>query len=472
MSDKRGNSSLGEQILNAVDDILESGNFDKLNSVVSDTVSKALEETRKQLEQVASRQASRSQTDNKHADADGRNAGNSQSYGRTSAVSKTSGQTTPSTARAEATSELARRYNTLSVPRNKLKRVGGVSGILFKVFGGIGTGIFGFLFLAGALSAIVDGGSWAAVAVVGILLVAALSLISLGASRSARLKRAERYVQVMQGKAYINLADLALLVNKSKAYVRRDIRKMIRLGIFPEGHLDMQEECLILGDVAYREYIRLEKSRKALQAEEERKRIEAHNAQQMAEREAAKAAKEAAKRAEKETAEKAEAAEVLAQTENAELNAMIREGNDCILQLRNLNDAIEGEVISNKLFYLENLLKEIFEQLKEHPEQMPEMHKFMEYYLPTTLKLVTAYEEFDRVSVPGEDILSAKSEIEKTLDTINMAFSELLNKLFRDRAFDAATDAQVLKTMLEREGLTKQPIFASRATESAEKRTK
>ena len=149
---------------------------------------------------------------------------------------------------------------------------------------------------------------------------------------------------------------------------------------------------------------------------------------------------------------------------------MIQEGNKYILQLRNLNDAIEGEVISQKLFKLENLLKEIFEQVKVHPEQMDEMHKFMDYYLPTTLKLVTAYEEFDRVSVQGEDILSAKAEIEKTLDTINMAFAELLNKLFRDRAFDAATDAQVLKTMLAREGLTKEPVFVkSTNTEMQEK---
>ena len=83
------------------------------------------------------------------------------------------------------------------------------------------------------------------------------------------------------------------------------------------------------------------------------------------------------------------------------------------------------------------------------------MQKFMNYYLPTTLKLVEAYEEFDSVSVPGEDILSAKAEIEKTLDTINQAFVELLNKLFRASVFDITTDAQVLQTMLAKEGLTK-----------------
>ena len=78
----------------------------------------------------------------------------------------------------------------------------------------------------------------------------------------------------------------------------------------------------------------------------------------------------------------------------------------------------------------------------------------MDYYLPTMLKLVEQYAEFDEISNPGEDILDAKKEIEKTLDMINQAFVTLLNNLFRDAAFDASADAQVLQTMLAREGLT------------------
>ena len=70
-----------------------------------------------------------------------------------------------------------------------------------------------------------------------------------------------------------------------------------------------------------------------------------------------------------------------------------------------------------------------------------------------------AYEEFDSLSVQGEEIAEAKAEIEKTLDTINKAFGELLNKLFRDTAYDVTTDAQVLQTMLAKEGLAGQSVF-------------
>ena len=137
---------------------------------------------------------------------------------------------------------------------------------------------------------------------------------------------------------------------------------------------------------------------------------------------------------------------------------MIRDGKGFIKRIRIANDEIPGEVISNKLYELERLLKEIFERVKEHPEEKEQMRKFMNYYLPTTLKLVEAYAEFDRVSVPGEDILSAKAEIEKALDTINQAFGALLNKLFKASVFDVTTDAQVLQTMLAKEGLTRDEI--------------
>ncbi len=87
------------------------------------------------------------------------------------------------------------------------------------------------------------------------------------------------------------------------------------------------------------------------------------------------------------------------------------------------------------------------------------MRKFMDYYLPTTLKLVEAYAEFDGVQIQGENIKAAKLEIEKTMDTINRAFEKLLDDLFQDAAFDAATDAQVLQTLLAQEGLAADETF-------------
>ncbi len=413
-------NNLGDQILKAVDEILDSGNLEKLNSVVSDTVYAALDEVKKQLEKTTAETK-------KHSAA-----GANSTIGQ-----KAASQTVRAADNRGVSAGGSRGYRP--APRARVKRVGNVAGVLFQVFGGIGTGVFGILCAAFLVTAIVGRPGFGALSgLMAVFAAASGVMISIGAGKRSRLKRAERYMELMQGKAYNNLYELALLANKSERYVRKDVRQMIQVGIFPEGHLDSRETCLIIGDLAYREYLRLEKLRKnTLLEQPEQKSLE--------------------DKGQEETTSNA--------VEREELSAIVQEGNAYIKQLRELNDLIEGEAVSAKLFRLENILKEIFEQLKEHPEQQPEMHKFMEYYLPTTLKLVTAYEEFDKVSVPGEDILASKGEIEKTLDTINMAFEELLNKLFRDRVYDVTTDAQVLKTMLAREGLTRESVFAERKEE-------
>ena len=85
---------------------------------------------------------------------------------------------------------------------------------------------------------------------------------------------------------------------------------------------------------------------------------------------------------------------------------------------------------------------------------MPDIRKFMQYYLPTTLKLVKAYREFDGQPVQGENVTKVKAEISDTLDTINTAFENLLDSLFQDDVMDISTDISVLETMLAQEGLT------------------
>ena len=78
------------------------------------------------------------------------------------------------------------------------------------------------------------------------------------------------------------------------------------------------------------------------------------------------------------------------------------------------------------------------------------------------MKLLDAYEELDRQPVQGENIRNGKLEIEKTLDTLNLAFEKLLDSLFEDTAWDVATDISVLQTMLAQEGLTEQKLKAEK----------
>lgn len=310
----------------------------------------------------------------------------------------------------------------------KMEKKGNVSGTLCTVFGGIGLGFSGLGLLVQLLLAAFQAASLSAAILPGVLSLVFLEMISYGNGRRRRLKRAEKYLELCGTKMYGVINEMARYTGKSVRYVRRDLRKMLKAGMFPDGHLDDKETCFMLNNVIYRQYLETEK------AYLEQKKISEQEKEQ--------------------NTAGTDTQDTDQNRREQELHSIVAEGMEYIRHLRDLNDRIEGEAISEKLYRLENLLKEIFDRVQEHPEQMHRMHKLMDYYLPTMLKLVEQYAEFDEISSPGEDILDAKKEIEKTLDMINQAFVTLLNNLFRDAAFDASADAQVLQTMLAREGLT------------------
>ena len=335
--------------------------------------------------------------------------------------------------------ELQKQAQRKSLPAIKIKRVGNVSNVLYQVFGGIGLGITGLVTFIRMLVMIWGETTLAGWIVNLIFLLGFYGMIRFGLIQKRRLKRAERYLQLCDYRVYGEIENLARGTGKKESYVIRDLERMLARGIFPEGHLDAQKTCFMLNDEVYRQYLDAEHTRR-FREEENRRALEQKEASQPPEN---------------------QPSPETVQEQETELHTMVVEGKEYIRKLRNLNDRIPGETISAKLFCLENLLKDIFDSVRVHPDQMRRMHKLMNYYLPTTLKLVESYEEFDRVSTPGEEIRKAKAEIENTLDTINQAFRELLNTLFQDAVFDATTDAQVLKTMLAREGLTREMEFAA-----------
>lgn len=334
----------------------------------------------------------------------------------------------------------------MKFPSVKMRRVGKVSNVLYQVFGGIGLGITGFITFIRLFVFLAGDTTLAGWIVNFVFLAVFYGMIKLGVGQKHRLKRAVRYVQLCGQKMYEDIENLAKAMGKNVHFVAKDIRKMLDMGFFPEGHIDEQGTCLMLNDTIYRQY---------LETEDNRRRREAESRSVLTQ-------KENIPSPEQETSQ-----ETLNE-QASELDTIIAEGMECIRKLRDLNDRIFGEVISAKLFRLENLLKEIFDSLREHPEQMHRMHKLMNYYLPTTLKLVEAYEDFDRISSPGQEIIKAKAEIENTLETINQAFTELLNNLFQDTVFDITTDAQVLKTMLAREGLMREMELVPNHQEQSE----
>ena len=142
-----------------------------------------------------------------------------------------------------------------------------------------------------------------------------------------------------------------------------------------------------------------------------------------------------------------------ASTGNPELDKMIRDGALAVEEMKRLDENIEDEKISQAIRELEQTSQAIFQQVREAPEKLPQIRKFMDYYLPTTLKLLNAYDRMSSVGVGGENIDGTKERVEAIMDTIVAALDKQLDGLFGAEALDVSADITVLETMLAREGL-------------------
>jgi len=139
---------------------------------------------------------------------------------------------------------------------------------------------------------------------------------------------------------------------------------------------------------------------------------------------------------------------------DSKVEALIKERNRAVSEMRRLNDAIEDPGISNQIDQLEALAAKIIDHVVAHPEKQPQIRKFLNYYLPTTIKLLNAYDRMGSAGVAGENIGSTMKKIEDMLQTILLSFEKQLDALFGNEAMDISTDITVLETMLAREGLS------------------
>lgn len=300
-----------------------------------------------------------------------------------------------------------------------------ITGIIFGTASGIAILVLLLIALAGGAFSF---GLRLAVYILSFCFLGCAALAGKGISMRNMAARFAAYVRCLRDRSYCPLEELAASVNKPLRFVRKDLKKMIHKRWFLQGYLDRQETCLMVNEETYQQYLAAVKQ------------------QELRERQQAKMADE-----------KPEQQDSLP----SEVRETIAEGRTYLAEIGRCNRAISGEVISEKISRMEMLVSRILARVEKNPEDVDDIRKLMEYYLPTTVKLLKAYEELTSQPVQGENIANSKKEIEGTLDTLNLAFERLLDDLFQDTAWDVSTDITVLKAMLAQEGLTEDGFLRS-----------
>ena len=313
------------------------------------------------------------------------------------------------------------------------KKVSRYDGVLSIVFSSL-VGFFGALplLICGIVFSAIFGGAWLWMLVTGIASMGACLLWLFGGIKKLKLaKLFHKFGNIIKDKEYFKVSELAQQVVKTDKEVTKGRFEKASLA---DSALTKGEhnEKIVKGTNYNKE--RTPKYQMYLGAEKDRLARE------------------------KKELDQQKASLGVNATTRANLTGvegLIAEGEDYIRFVRATNDIIpDTEQMSDKLYRLENIMNRIFEKVKKNPGSADDLHKLMNYYLPTTKKLLDAYVELDKQAGVGENVQQTKAEISTAMDTINEAFEKLLDSMFQDMAWDISSDISVMKTMMAQDGLT------------------
>ena len=135
------------------------------------------------------------------------------------------------------------------------------------------------------------------------------------------------------------------------------------------------------------------------------------------------------------------------------MDAIIREGKTAQRELGRLYASIGNLEVKKKIRDIMEVSDKFIQDAIDDASDVPQIKKFLDYYLPTTIKLLNTYDRMGSQGIEGENISGTMSSIEDMLDTAITAYKKLLDGLFANQAMDIETDIEVMNTMLKREGL-------------------
>ncbi len=312
----------------------------------------------------------------------------------------------------------------------KVKR----GGVLRTVFGAILTFSFGIPLLSTILI-----GPWLVSipeAIVGTAVMAAffapsLALLLSGTKRLKMSRQLDTLQRIFGNREAVPIAEIAHATGQKPAKILSAIQELLRRGMLPQGHLDAEQRTLIVTEGAYQHYLQL-KSAQQQKAMEEQKRRQAQAATQPA--------------------------PLSADDLSPEVRSFVTTGAGFLKQIHQLDVDIADEGVSQRIVHIEGVVGRILERVKDEPQVLSQLGRLTDYYLPTTVKLLTAYDALEEQQVQGENIKSSRREIESTLDVLIQAYEKLLDDTFADLSMDVSSEISVLNVILAQEGLTESPF--------------
>ncbi len=170
------------------------------------------------------------------------------------------------------------------------------------------------------------------------------------------------------------------------------------------------------------------------------------------------------------TSKQAPAMNELPVTGDEAVDRLISRGKEMLSQIRREDELIPDPELSAQIMELEGITTRIFQTVIEQPGKAPQIRRFMDYYLPTTLKMLTGYRKLSERGVSGGKAQETRERIESAMQVVVGAFRKQLETLYQNDMLDITTDIDVLETMLKQDSLlgsSFQTMNASQASAQA-----
>ena len=311
---------------------------------------------------------------------------------------------------ARSTNKVEKTVVQTAKKMNRAPKTSDKTARVLTIVGGILAACFGVALIPQIAEIISDG--WYSYMLKDILstggfLAGGLVMFAAGRRMKRRSARIARYLAVMGERSYIGINELCAVSGKRRKTVERDLEFMVEKGMLSAGaYFDSGRGMFFRSAEAFAEY------------SEEKSRRE---------------------------------------------NVTPKEANEgyagALRAIRAANDRIADPVLSEKIDHLELVAGKILREVEEHPEKQRQAATFLNYYLPTTLKLLDSYAKFEEAGIEGENLSRAQERIEETMDALIKGFDKQLDDLYRSEAMDIDSDIRVMENMLRRDTVSVEEDF-------------
>ncbi len=290
--------------------------------------------------------------------------------------------------------------------------------IIFTVFNLAVIAVF-LYFLVISLGIVVYSKEFLQIGIVGLCVSSMIILLNINFIRICVSKirfygRYQEYESIIRYKNVELLEDIVSFTNIKEELVVKDLQTAIQSGYIPEGHFGTNNMIFMVSDDTNDRYLK----KQAVYDRYFRKLLEERH--RMGER-------------------------------SKEIQRILDEGQQYVGRIKESNAVIKDKVVTEKLNRMEEIVSMIFREVDINPKQSEKLGLLLNYYLPTTEKLLDAYIEMDNKKIRSKSANNSKSEIERSLDMINEAFEGILERFYEEKELDIVSDISAMETIMKQE---------------------